>query len=80
MAKTKGPGRPEPLEAVLEELETCLARYRNEYSPKAAKDDFMRGLYSGYIDGLKKAISIVNMEIGLRQDPPNINYPGERPQ
>jgi hypothetical protein len=80
MTKAKEPRRPAPLKAVLQQLEAYLARYKNEYSPKAAKDDFMRGLYSGYIDGLKKAISIVNMEIGIRQDPPNINYPGERPQ
>jgi hypothetical protein len=80
MAKYKGPRRPAPLQAVLRELETQLAKYEADPAHETETDKFLRGCHSGYIDGLKKAISIVNMEIGIRQDPPNINYPGERPQ
>jgi hypothetical protein len=75
--------RPAPLEAVLQQLEAHLARYEADNpieGPNTAKAPFMRGVEVGYIDGLKRAISIVQCEIGLRQDPPNINYPGERPQ
>jgi hypothetical protein len=80
MAKYKGPRRPAPLKAVLGELETALARYEADSAHEAETDKFLRGCHAGYIDGLKRAISIVNMEIGMRLDPPNINYPGERPQ
>jgi hypothetical protein len=80
MAKYKGPYPRSPLKAVLQELETALARYEADPAHEAETDKFLRGCHAGYIDGLKRAISIVNMEIGIRQNPPNNNYPGERPQ
>jgi hypothetical protein len=80
MAKYKGPRRPAPLIAVLRALESDLALFKTESSHKEEEDMFMRGYHAGYTYGLKRAISIVNSEIGIRQNPPNINYPGERPQ
>jgi hypothetical protein len=78
MAKTKEPRRPEPLRAVLQELETQLARYEAE---PGYRGDLAREMYrAGYTDGLRRAISVIQCEIGIRQNPPNINYPGERPQ
>jgi hypothetical protein len=68
------------IEAVLQDLEGHLVRYEAEPGREAETDRFSRGWDAGYIGGLKRAISIVNYEIGIRQDPPNINYPGERPQ
>jgi hypothetical protein len=67
-------------EAVLRELEKTIARYEAESPPKGtAKGAFFRGLNAGYIGGLKLAINAVNYEIGIRQNPPNINYPGPVP-
>jgi hypothetical protein len=80
MAKAKGLHRLAPLEAVLEDLERTLAKYEAEPAHKAETDKFLKGCRAGYADGLRYAINIVNYEIGIRQDPPNINYPGERPQ
>jgi hypothetical protein len=78
-APAQSPDIPETLQSVLTELNVALARYEAD-SPHKDKTAFMRGLYAGYMDGLKRAISIVNCEIGIRQNPPNINYPGEKPQ
>jgi hypothetical protein len=81
MAKEyKGPRNPDPIQAVLEELQTHLAKYTADPSHKEEKDAFLKGCHAGYADGLKRAINIIQYEIGIRQDPPNINYPGERPQ
>jgi hypothetical protein len=68
-----------PLKAVLRELESTLAREEANHSREEVKDMFISGCHAGYADGLKRSISIVNYEIGIRQNPPNINYPGERP-
>jgi hypothetical protein len=74
----KGPRRPAGLEAVLQELETQLAVYEAELYYRG---DLAREMYrAGYREGLRRAINIIRYEIGIRQDPPNINYPGERPQ
>jgi prophage antirepressor-like protein len=53
------------LETVLKELETRLAKHKEN---------------PGYTNGMMGAIVAVQLEIGLRLEPPNINYPGERPQ
>jgi hypothetical protein len=79
MAKYKGPRRPAPLRAVLRELEVTLDR-NNDRPHKAEEDLFDRAFRAGYEYGIKRAIEIVNYEIGISQNPPNINYPGERPQ
>jgi hypothetical protein len=79
MAKYKGSYRPAPLEAVLRELENALVRYKDATSPETETDIFCRGRHIGYESGIKRAVEIVNYEIGIRQNPPNINYPGERP-
>jgi hypothetical protein len=74
MAKYKGPRRPAPLKAVLQELESALARFVTNSSCEEKEDMFIKGCHAGYIDGLKRAIGIVNYEIGIRQNPPNIFY------
>jgi hypothetical protein len=71
--------RADPLEAVLRELENAIVRYKEITSPETETDTFYRGRHAGYESGMKRAIEIVNYEIGIRQDSPNINYPGERP-
>ena len=68
------------LKAVLQELEFTLARYKADPAHESEKDIFIRGIHAGYEYGIKRAVEIVNYEIGIRQDPPNINHPGERPQ
>jgi hypothetical protein len=70
----------ELIEAVVQELKKALALRETALANEKEKDPFIRGCYYGYTDGMKHAIEIVNLEIGLRQDPPNINYSGERPQ
>jgi hypothetical protein len=82
MAKSKYKGLlpSDPLQAVLQELEATLARSEADPAYRDEKDMFRIGYHAGYIDGLKRAINIVNYEIGIRQSPPNINYPGEKPQ
>jgi hypothetical protein len=80
MAKYEGPLPADPLIAVLRALESDLARFKAEYSHKEEEDTFIRGCHYGHIDGLKRAISLVRCEIGIRMNPPNIDYPGERPQ
>jgi hypothetical protein len=80
MAKHKGPRRPAPLKAVLQELESTLALHKARHDREAEKDAYIRGIYAGYEDGMRRAIEIVNCEIGVRQNPPNVNYPGERPK
>jgi hypothetical protein len=62
------------LERIVKELESDLARYKADPSHETGKDMFSRGLYAGYEHGLKRAVNIVNYEIGIRQDPPNISY------
>jgi hypothetical protein len=79
MDRYKGPRRPAPLEAVLRELESTLSRYKAGRDHDAEKDAFLPGIYIGYEYGMRRAIEIVNGEIGIRQNPPNINYPGARP-
>jgi hypothetical protein len=79
MAKHKGPNHPAPLEAVLQGLETALA-WNNDRAHKEEEDLYDRAFRAGYEYGLKRAIEIVNLEIGIGQNPPNINWPGERPQ
>jgi hypothetical protein len=76
--KYKGPRRPDPLKAVLEELESTLARYKAGRDGDAAKDAFISGVYAGYEDGMRRAIDIVNYEIGIRQNSPNISYGMEK--
>jgi hypothetical protein len=63
---------PPPLEAVLRELENALVRYRETTFPETETDIFCRGRHAGYESGIKRAIEIVNCEIGMRQNPPNI--------
>jgi hypothetical protein len=70
----------ELIEAVVRELKKAISLYETSFYDEKEKDPFIRGCHYGYLDGMKRAIEIVNLEIGLRQDPPNINYPGERPQ
>jgi hypothetical protein len=70
----------ETLHLILNELKPVLARFEADPSRENEPDTFIRGIYAGYKDGLQRAIDIVNYEIGIRLDPPNINYPGERPQ
>jgi hypothetical protein len=80
MAKYKGPRHEsDPLKAALQELETQLTRYEAE--PDHVGRDLARRMYrAGYANGLRRAINVIQYEIGIRQNPPNINYPGERPQ
>jgi hypothetical protein len=75
----KEPGGAAPLESVLQELETQLTRYEAE--PDDGQRNLAKGMYrAGYANGLRSAINVMHYEIGIRQNPPNINYPGERPQ
>jgi hypothetical protein len=78
MAKYKEPRRAALPYAVLRELEKALA-WNNDRAQKEEEDLHDRAFRGGYEYGLKRAIEIVNREIGIRQNPPNINYPGERP-
>jgi hypothetical protein len=84
MGKHKGPRRPAPLKAVLQELESalaeCEAQYKADFARKTQTDTFISGRHAGYKYGIEQAIRIVNLEIGIRQNPPNVNYPGERPE
>jgi hypothetical protein len=59
---------------ILNELKPLLARSKADPSHKNETDTFIRGLYAGYEDGLKRAIEIVNYQIGIRLDPPDIFY------
>jgi hypothetical protein len=70
----------ETLNLISNELNVALARHKADPSHEAETDTFIRGHNAGYENGLKRAIDTVNYQIGIRQDPPNINYPGERPQ
>jgi hypothetical protein len=72
-SKYKGPPRPAPLKAVLQELELALAR-NNDRAHKENEDLYDRAFRAGYEYGLKRAIEIVNYEIGIRLNPPNIFY------
>jgi hypothetical protein len=67
-----------PLEAVLRELENALVRYKEATSPETETDTFCRGRHAGYESGIKRAIEIVNCEIDMRQNPPNIFYGMEK--
>jgi hypothetical protein len=74
MAKYKRPRRPAPLKAVLKELKTVLARNKFDPAHRAEEDLFSKTFRAGYEYGIKRAIEIVNCEIGIRQDPPNFFY------
>jgi hypothetical protein len=74
MAKYKEPRRPAPLEAVLRELESILAWDKEHSDSEAETSTYRQGMQAGYEYGMKRAIEIVNHEIGIRQDPPNIFY------
>jgi hypothetical protein len=79
MAKYKKPRRAnDPLKMVLQELKYTLTQIELEAARNNGKNAFTKDYHAGYTDGLKHAISSVNIEIGIRQNPPNINYPGER--
>ena len=65
---------PETLQSVLNELNAALARYEADFVHEAEENTFACGCHAGYRDGLKRAISIVQYEIGIRQNPPNISY------
>jgi hypothetical protein len=67
------------LEHLAKELETILAQYVANHPPEKEKSLFLKGCYTGYTGGLRRAINTINYEIGIRQDRPNINHPGERP-
>jgi hypothetical protein len=74
-SKYKGPPRPAPLKAVLQELELALARNKADRAAHKENEDlYDRAFRAGYEYGLKRAIEIVNYEIGIRQNPPNIFY------
>jgi hypothetical protein len=73
-SKYKRPPRPAPLKAVLKELKSTLDKYRYNPDHATEKDIYIRGIHAGYEDGIKQAIEIVNYEIGIRQNPPNIFY------
>jgi hypothetical protein len=70
--------RAAPLEAVLRELENALVRYKDIISHETETDTFCWGRHAGYESGIKRAIEIVNCEIGMRQNPPNIFYGMEK--
>jgi hypothetical protein len=74
MAKYKGPRRPAPLKAALQELKLALARYKTDPALLVKEELFDRAFRAGYEYGIKRAIEIVNYEIGIRQNPPNIFY------
>jgi hypothetical protein len=81
--KDKTPAQAKQLETlnlISSELKTVLNQYKSDHPLKTETDTFTRGVLAGYEYGMKKAIEIVNYQIGIRQNPPNINYPGERPQ
>jgi hypothetical protein len=69
---------PAPLEAVLRELENALVRYKDVTSPESETVTFCKGCHVGFESGIKRAIEIVNCEIGIRQNPPNIFYGMEK--
>jgi hypothetical protein len=68
------PNIPETLQSVLNELNTVLERYKADLSHETETDIFIKGIHAGFEHGINRAIDIVNYEIGIRQDPPNIFY------
>jgi hypothetical protein len=76
----QSPDIPETLQSILNELNAALARHKADSAHDPQTDHFIQGIHAGFEYGINRAINIVNYEIGIRQNPPNINYPGERPQ
>jgi hypothetical protein len=68
------PDIPETLQSVLNELNAVLARYKADPPHDTETDTFIRGCHAGFEHGINRAIDIVNYEIGIRQNPPNIFY------
>jgi hypothetical protein len=79
-SKHKGPPRPAPLKAVLQELKSALDKHRFNPAQATEKDIYIQGFNIGYENGIKRAIEIVKCEIGIRQNPPNISYGMEKPE
>jgi hypothetical protein len=72
--KTQAQAEIETLHLILNELKPLLARSKTDPSHENETDTFIRGIHAGYEDGLKRAIEIVNYQIGIRLDPPDIFY------
>jgi hypothetical protein len=70
----KKTGEIEALEAALKELETQLAKYKENPGFNMETDAYLRAYFDGYTNGMKGAIVTVQLEIGIRQDPPNVFY------
>jgi hypothetical protein len=75
--KRQEPPRPALFKAVLQELESVLALLKDNH--KAKEDPFDIGFRYGYETGIRRAIGIVNYEIGIRKNPPDIFYGMESP-
>jgi hypothetical protein len=76
--KTQAQAEIETLRLILNELKPVLARYKADPAHEAETDTFIRGVYAGYKDGLRRAIDTVNYQIGIRLDPPDISYGMEK--
>jgi hypothetical protein len=61
--------RSESFEAVVRELEKARSLCETDFANRTEEDPFVRGCYYGYMDGMKRAIDIVYLEIGIRERP-----------
>jgi hypothetical protein len=73
----KKAGEIEALKTVLKELEARLDKYKENPGFEVERDVYSSAYFKGYINGMGGAITAVQLEIGLRLKPPNINYPGD---
>jgi hypothetical protein len=70
---------PETLQSVLIELNAVLAQHKAKTAREnEANNTFTMCIHAGFEYGIKRAIDIVNYEIGIRQEPPNIFYGTEK--
>jgi predicted nucleic acid-binding Zn-ribbon protein len=68
------PSERPAIEAALADIEAALKNHKERLEHTQEEDVFVRGYYAGYTEGLKRAISAIRYEIGIRQDPPNISF------
>jgi hypothetical protein len=68
------PSERPAIEAALADIEADLKSRELKPGDERENDTFLRGYCTGYTEGLKRAISAIRYEIGIRQNPPNISF------
>jgi hypothetical protein len=68
------PSERSAIEAALADIEADLKNRELKPEEERETDTFLRGYRAGYTEGLKRAISAIRYEIGIRLNPPNISF------